>query len=159
MKSLMPSFRSLKLPFKLPSWINRPPLYLSVGVGAVVLLGAIVWYSTKPTNLSNHWQPAELVSNSADINLVVDSYIQLSPELTRDAIASQLTATKVNHLVIYKFAFPDTCGFAGCLYVMSDTYARSIPLQLWDEPYFQPTDKSNCLTVEQRGKNYEVCLK
>ncbi|PSB02381.1 hypothetical protein C7B64_13425 [Merismopedia glauca CCAP 1448/3] len=165
----MRSFKSLKLPWQLPKWVirlrslqvNQPQFFPLIWiVPLAVLAGAIAWNlpRSKP-KLANQWQPAQQVSNLADINLVIDTYLELSPEFTWESIAKELTATKVGSLTVYKFSFPNTCGFAGCLYVVSNGYAKSQALQLWDEPYFQANSHSDCLTVEQKSKNYEICLK
>jgi hypothetical protein len=156
MKFLNPS---CKIPWQLPKLLQHKRFYAVVSIVPLSVLGLILWNSTRSKpKLTNQWQPGSQISNLADINLVIDTYINLSGEVTWESVAEKLTATKVGSIVVYQFNLPDTCGFAGCLYVMSDGYAKSQALQLWDEPYFEIGSQPECLKVEQRGKKYEICL-
>jgi hypothetical protein len=154
MKSLRPSF---KFPKQLPRLGNKS-IYLTLGAVLFLAIALGLFAATRSGKSANDWQAAERISNSADIDLVFDTYIELTPEFSLDGIRKQLTATKVGTLIVYKFDFPNTCGFAGCLYVLSDGYARSTALQLWDDPYLLTGSKPQCLRVEQKRQKYEICL-
>lgn len=125
-------------------------------IGVVIVLGLAAWLFTRQN--TNKWERVEKVASLSNINLIIDTHIRLSPTVTWESISEKLTATKVKKIIVYKFNSADTCGFAGCLYVLSDGYAKSKALQLWDEPFFRESYQAECLQLDQKGKDYQICL-
>lgn len=110
------------------------------------------------------------IASKQEIDRAIDESVKLSEGFDRAKIVKSLKAMRLDSggttFTIYRFAFPQTCGRAGCLHVVVDNRDRvAIPLQLIDLAHraapFSASTKAGCLSVGQPSngaiESYEIC--
>lgn len=80
--------------------------------------------------------PVAQVVSKAEAERVIRKSVRISEAFSIEKILSLLTARKIlsegQELIVYRFNFPETCGKAGCLYVVAKPDQTMRPLQLFE---------------------------
>lgn len=110
------------------------------------------------------------ISSIQEVQQIVDRSVYTSKDFVAAQVAKKILAAKIESggttFTVYRFNFPQTCGKAGCLYVVvdeRDKYANSLQLiDLPDKSFpFAAIKKDGCFNVRQLVNStiddYEIC--
>jgi hypothetical protein len=122
---------------------------------SILLLIILTLFSKINFVAGNKWEKALA---TPELNKVINNNIDINDRISREFVASNIYVAKIGELTVYKFNYPEACGYGGCLHVVADPFAVSKPLQLWGKPIFTAGENPRSIVVEQDTEKHEIKL-